>query len=80
MLKYNLSSHFSTSNFNVFQSDNVMIYDAVWAMAKAIDELGTMKQINVEPVSCKDGAQKRQNSLGKKSADEILKKLLDVSY
>ena len=56
-----------------------MIYDAVWAMAKAIDELGTMKQINVEPVSCKDGAQKRQNSLGKKSADEILKRLLDVS-
>ena len=56
-----------------------MIYDAVWAMAKAIDYLGTMKPINVEPVSCTDGAQKRQNSLGKKTADEILKKLLDVS-
>ena len=56
-----------------------MIYDAVWAMAKAIDYLGTMKPINVEPVGCTDGAQKRQNSLGKKTADEILKKLLDVS-
>ena len=53
-----------------------MMYDSVWTLAKALDQLGTMKPINVERVNC---AETRQNTLAKKSADEILQKLIEVS-
>ena len=53
-----------------------MMYDAVWTLAKSLDELSTMKELKVERVNCEQG---RRNTPGKRSADEVLKKLLEVS-
>ena len=52
-----------------------MMYDAIWTLAKALDELMTMKELKVEGVDCGTG---RRNGPGKRSADEVLKKLLEV--
>ena len=52
-----------------------MMYDSVWTLAKALDTLGTMRPLNVEPVNC---AETRRDTPAKKSADEILNKLIDV--
>ena len=52
-----------------------MLYDAVWALGKGLDELSTMKPITIESVNCERG---RQNSPGKRSAEEVLKKMLEV--
>ena len=54
-----------------------MMYDAVWTLGKAIDELGTMRPVNVERVNCEQG--RDANSPGKKTADEVLKQVLEVS-
>ena len=54
-----------------------MLYDAVWALAKGLDELGTMKPLNIEPVRCQAG---RENTPGKRSAEEVKKTLLGVRY
>ena len=51
------------------------MYDAIWTLAKALDELMTMKELKVEGVDCGTG---RRNGPGKRSADEVLKKLLEV--
>ena len=53
------------------------MYDAIWTLAKALDELMTMKELKVEGVDCGTG---RRNGPGKRSADEVLKKLLEVRY
>ena len=34
------------------QSRNVLMYDAVQVLAKAMDELATIEGFNVDPVSC----------------------------
>ena len=52
-----------------------MLYDAVWALAKNLDELSTMKPLVVESVNCERG---RQNTDGKRSAEEVFKKMLEV--
>ena len=52
-----------------------MIYDAVWALAKGLDDIGTMKKLTVASVDCVQG---RQNNEGKRSAEEVLKKMLEV--
>ena len=53
-----------------------MLYDAVWTLAKSLDELGTMKPLNMEPVRCERG--RGENSPGKRTAVELKNKLLDV--
>ena len=53
------------------------MFDAIWTLAKALDELMTMKELKVEGVDCGTG---RRNGPGKRSADEVLKKLLEVRY
>ena len=53
-----------------------MMYDAVWTLAKALDELGTMRPLLIERINCEQG--RNTNSPAKKSADEVLKKVLEV--